>query len=104
MTRSSRGGGVSERAVLPSFPISLATLGNEHWPDKRALAVAVATTAIGLGYTVGSEYVNTAVRQSWASSDQMPTLPWIGTGLAPFMQWIVVPAFALASTRSPVDA
>jgi len=39
------------------------------------------------------------VRQSWAYSPLMPVLPVTGTGLAPLLQWIVVPSTALVLTR-----
>jgi hypothetical protein len=79
--------------------IALATLGNARWPDERLAAVAAAVVATGVAYTIGSEYLNTVVRRSWAYTEWMPTLPWTGTGLAPLAQWVVVPAFALSSAR-----
>jgi hypothetical protein len=79
--------------------IALATVGTARWPDERALMVAMVVVAIGVTYTIGSEYVNTAVRRSWSYSEWMPTLPWIGTGLAPLAQWLVVPTLALTATR-----
>jgi hypothetical protein len=75
--------------------LALAAVGNAHWPVERAITVAVAVVAIGVAYTIGSEYVNITVRRSWAYSEWMPTLPWIGTGLAPLAQWVAVPATAL---------
>lgn len=35
----------------------------------------------------------------WAYSKLMPTLPWIGIGLAPFLQWIILPPIVLYLTR-----
>ena len=81
--------------------IALATLGQARWPDERLAAVAAAVIGIGVAYTIGSEYLNTVVRRSWTYTEWMPTLPWIGTGLAPLAQWLVVPAFALFSARRP---
>ena len=78
---------------------ALAAVGNAQWPDERAAAVAIAVVVIGIGYTIGSEYVNTAARQSWSYTEWMPTLPWLGTGLAPLAQWIVLPGSALASAH-----
>ncbi len=79
--------------------IVLATVGTTRWPDERALVVAVAVVAVGVAYTIGSEYVNTVVRRSWSYSEWMPTLPWLGTGLAPLAQWLVVPTFAGAAAQ-----
>lgn len=61
----------------------------------RAGAVAGVATAIGIGYTVFSEWLNVEVRRSWTYSELMPVLPLIGTGLAPLAQWVVLPGLAL---------
>jgi hypothetical protein len=49
------------------------------------------TVILGLGYTVFSEWLNIEIRRSWSYSDLMPTLPWLGTGLTPLAQWLVIP-------------
>ena len=54
----------------------------------------VAAIVLGVGYTIFSEWLNVEVRRSWSYSSAMPVLPWFGTGLAPLLQWIVVPALA----------
>lgn len=76
--------------------VSLILLGS-GWPgDRKAWRrVAILTLAIGLGYTIFSEWLNTELRQSWSYAKEMPVLPLIGTGLSPFLQWIVVPLLAL---------
>jgi hypothetical protein len=84
--------------------LALAIAGG-GWPGSaRAYrAVAACAVAFGLGYTVYSEWLNVAVRQSWAYAPGMPRVPPLGTGLAPLLQWIVVPALAFrfaASRRS----
>jgi hypothetical protein len=77
----------------------LVVAGSSAWPWQRWQAVFVATLAGGVAYTIYSEWLNTTVRQSWAYSPLMPVLPITGTGLAPLLQWIVVPSTALALTR-----
>ena len=54
-------------------------------------------------YTIFSEWLNTSVRGSWTYSDLMPVVPVIGTGLAPLLQWCVVPTLAqwIAVGRAP---
>jgi hypothetical protein len=59
-------------------------------------AMIVSTLLVGLGYSVFSEWLNTTIRQTWSYSDAMPVLPPLGTGLAPVLQWLVVPGLALA--------
>jgi hypothetical protein len=51
---------------------------------------------LGLCYTVFSEWLNTQVRQSWSYTEAMPLVPPLGTGLAPLLQWLIVPGIALA--------
>lgn len=60
------------------------------WQRSRVIALAV---ILALVYTLLSERINLA-RGSWAYSPWMPVLPWLEVGLAPLMQWIVVPLVA----------
>ncbi len=84
--------------------LALVIIGDVRWPDERFAAIAVSVIASGVAYTIGSEYLNTVVRQSWAYTEWMPTVPWIGTGLAPLAQWIVVPAAAFVLVRGGAGA
>ena len=81
--------------------IALTLFGTPAWPNEKFRPVLMAALAGGIGYTIFSEYVHTGPRASWAYSEWMPTLPWIGTGLSPLAQWILVPslAFRLAQRR-----
>ena len=81
---------------------ALLLIGGSRWPQRRFGAVGATAVVGGLAYTVFSEWLNTEIRGSWAYSDWMPTLPVIGTGLAPLMQWIVVPTLALLWVRRGV--
>ena len=75
---------------------ALAVVGSPDWPERRSGAVMAAVIVGAAGYTIYSEYLNTVVRRSWAYTAWMPALPWIGTGLTPFAQWLTVPAVALS--------
>ena len=75
---------------------ALAAVGSPAWPNENVVSVAITVIVAATGYTAYSEYVNTSVRKSWAYTEWMPTLPWLGTGLAPLAQWLVVPVLALA--------
>lgn len=67
--------------------MALALAGHRDWPVRWFRPVMALTLAIGLAYTGYSEWLNTAVRMSWAYSDLMP--------IVPLLQWIVIPAAAL---------
>ena len=76
--------------------IALLAFGRRAWPAVASRPVILATIALGAGYTVYSEWLNTTVRKSWAYADMMPLVPGLGTGLSPLLQWLVVPAIAFA--------
>ena len=76
--------------------------GDSRWPNAGFPRVAALTVAIGAGYTVFSEWLNTVVRGSWAYADAMPVIPFLGTGLTPLLQWIVVPAAAFWYARRAI--
>jgi hypothetical protein len=77
-----------------SLVLALLCFAERNWPDGSFLRVAAATVAFGVGYTVFSEWLNTAVRGSWAYTDRMPVVPILGTGLSPLAQWLVIPLAA----------
>ena len=80
-----------------SLVLALIAVGSSAWPRERFLPVVVAAMVLGLGYTAFSEWLNIEVRRTWAYSDLMPVLPWLGTGLSPLAQWLVIPALAFRS-------
>lgn len=63
--------------------------------------IAVATALAGAGYTVFSEWTNTAVLRSWTYSELMPVLHVAGLdlGLVPLAQWLLLPPLALRLAR-----
>ena len=82
-----------------SLVAALLLFGDRAWPFKRFVPVMVATLIIGIGYTAYSEWTNTVVRKTWGYSKHMPTLPVLGTGLSPMIQWLIVPTLAIAAIR-----
>ena len=79
--------------------LALLLLGEPGWPETGFARVAATATLVGLGYTVWSEWLNTAVRGSWAYADAMPVLPPLGTGLLPLLQWLLLPPACLLLAR-----
>lgn len=81
--------------------LAIVIFGSSAWPlgAGHFRRVAVATIVMSVGYTIFSEWLNISVRRGWAYSDLMPTLPWIGTGLSPVLQWVVLPATGFVIAR-----
>lgn len=74
--------------------VALIGFGESDWPATGAARIFAATLALGIGYTIFSEWLNISVKASWAYSEWMPVVPIIGAGLSPLLQWIVVPSLA----------
>ena len=66
-----------------------------RWPPfgRRMVFTAI---VLGTAYTIFSEWLNVAIRGTWSYTVAMPVLPWLGTGLTPSLQWLIVPGLALA--------
>lgn len=78
-----------------TFAIAAALAQYLRWP---ALGWRMVFTGIvlGAGYTIFSEWLNVQIRRSWSYTAAMPVLPFIGTGLTPLLQWLIVPSLTLA--------
>jgi hypothetical protein len=81
---------------------ALAIAGDRRWPQARFRLVGAIAIGGGLAYAIFSEWLNTEIRGSWAYTEWMPTLPLIGSGVAPLAQWLLVPPFALWWARRGV--
>ena len=90
--------------AVSAFLLALCLIGDGAWPNVQFWPVALLTAGFGVTYTVFSEWLNLVVRQSWAYSELMPVLPWLGTGLSPLMQWVVIPIAALWLARRSASA
>ena len=75
--------------ALSALMLALLLAGHESWPHRR----------FWVAYTTFSEWLNVVVRTSWAYSERMPVIPVFGfrLGLAPLLQWTVVPLAAFAA-------
>lgn len=69
---------------------ALLLAGVPTWPADRYWPTAALAIVAGLAYTMCSEWLNTEIRASWTYGNLMPRLPWIGSGVAPVAQWIVI--------------
>ncbi|MBX9944113.1 MAG: hypothetical protein K2Y40_08545 [Reyranella sp.] len=82
-----------------SLLVAVLVVGNPAWPSERFVAVMATTIGIGIGYTVYSEWTNTVVRKTWTYSGLMPIVPFLGVGLSPLMQWLIVPTVGFMAVR-----
>lgn len=73
---------------------SVMLFGRRGWPRFKHRRVLGAATFAGVAYTVFSEWMNTQVTMSWQYAESMLQVPPLGTGIAPLLQWIIVPPMA----------
>ncbi len=81
---------IAAASLVPALFI----VGWRSWLEGRLAPFAVIVVALGMGYTIFSEWWNVDIARWWAYSELMPRLPW-GTGLSPVLQWLVVPTAVL---------
>lgn len=74
-------------------------VGDRYWMTLFRPLHLLGFTLLGLGYTVFSEWVNIDIRSAWGYSALMPRFPWLGTGLAPVIQWLILPSVTVGVTR-----
>ena len=85
-----------------SLLLALILIGEGAWPAHGFGKVAALTIALGLSYTVFSEWLNTVVRVSWSYSERMPVIPSIGVGLSPLAQWLIIPLSGFWWAQRPI--
>ena len=96
MIRPARtGGDVLITTVTLAAAVALAR--HFRWPpfSWRMMLTAI---VLGTAYTIFSEWLHVAIRGTWSYTAAMPVVPFLGTGLTPLLQWLIVPSMALAVT------
>jgi hypothetical protein len=81
--------------ALIAFWTASVVAGSRGWVKHPSRNAVSAYMASGLLITVGLEYLNADMLGRWTYGPLMPRLPLIGTGLAPLMQWCVLPVILL---------
>ena len=89
------GGDVLITTVTLAAAVALAH--HLRWPACGWRMVFTAIV-LGTGSTIFSEWLNVAIRGTWSYTAAMPVVPFLGTGITPLLQWLIVPGLALAVT------
>ena len=79
--------------------LALLLAGDGAWPKCGFARVALVTTALGVAFTIFSEWLNVEILRNWAYAKAMPLVPPLETGLSPFLQWVLVPPLVLCAMR-----
>ena len=83
--------------LLAAFYATSLIFRTRFWFLTKGWGPALTFITLGLAYTVWSEWFNTQVALSWEYAPKMPRVA--GIGLAPVIQWILVPSLVLFLAR-----
>jgi hypothetical protein len=72
---------------------------DRYWPQDASKMRIGGFLAIGLAVTIALEWLATSKLGRWEYAHDMWTLPVIGTGIAPILQWIVIPVLSVYFLR-----
>lgn len=81
--------------ALSAYACAAATQRASLWVLRPRAEGWLAYLVFGLLVTVAFEYLGTGLLQRWAYGTAMPTLPVLGTGMSPVLQWLLVPPLAV---------
>ena len=83
------------------FLMAAAIFRDGAWPAHRPWRGGLGVVAGGLIYTGFSEWYNVYQARAWAYADSMPLV--FGIGVAPLLQWVVVPSLMILLWPRGID-
>ena len=84
---------------LASFWSVAAFVRSRRWILEPSGSHIGSFVALGVVITIAIESLATGPYQRWSYSPLMPTIPIIGTGIFPLLQWIVLPPLTIWFVR-----
>lgn len=81
--------------LVVAFWIVAGLLNSREWIFHLSIFRIVLFLVPGLVFTILAEQLATGSLNRWEYGDLMPTLPFLGTGAAPVVQWLIIPPLVL---------
>lgn len=72
---------------------------SRRWILEPTAIQMVGLVLVGIVITVVVEWIATELVHRWSYAEGMPTLPGLGTGLVPLLQWILLPPLVVWFVR-----
>lgn len=72
---------------------------SRRWIIKPSPSQIGSFVLVGVFITIVFEAIATVLLDRWSYSPSMPTLPLLGTGLLPLLQWILLPPLTIWFVR-----
>ena len=83
--------------AMGAYLITAMIFRNIDWPWHNVWRGGAIMIVLGLVYTVFSEWYNVYQLRAWSYAASMPLV--MGIGVAPLMQWVVVPILMIVIIR-----
>lgn len=88
--------------ALLAFWLVAAMARTRNWMRRPTGITLGAFVAIGVVVTIAFEYWATQIGARWEYAEHMPRLPLLGTGLAPLLQWLLIPPLVVWLVRRQI--
>lgn len=85
--------------ALVAYGLVAMVLRNRAWVRQPGTAAMTGFVLVGVLITIGLEWHATEIQGRWQYGELMPTLPLLGTGLTPMLQWILLPPLVVWLVR-----
>lgn len=72
------------------------------WITQPSLNATVAFVAMGIAVTIALEWWATGDSGRWTYAKTMPTIPGLGTGVLPLLQWLLIPPLVVWLVRRQI--
>jgi hypothetical protein len=88
--------------MLVAFWAVAVVVRSRKWVLRPDVAQVLGFVGVGLLFTVVFEWLATEVLNRWQYAEIMPTIPVLGTGLTPVLQWILLPPLTVWFVRRQI--
>lgn len=85
--------------LLVAFWVIALVAKSRCWIIHSKTMQVIGFIVIGVIITVVIEAIAVHVLQRWQYATAMPTLPILGTGIVPVLQWLIIPPIIVAMMR-----
>lgn len=84
--------------LLIIYFVGVIVFGKADWSDRPGVAGYGVMLLTGLVMAIAIEWNAVHILERWRYSSSMPLLPWLGVGLVPILQMLVLPPVIFKGT------
>jgi hypothetical protein len=88
--------------ALFAFWVVALIRADRRWIVAPGRVAILGFIVVGVAITVALEWHATAILDRWQYGDLMPTVPILGTGVSPLMQWVLLPPLVVWIVRRQI--